>query len=120
MLLLEVLEHIPSNGTLDFLAAVKTKLNETGKLVVSVPLFEDIGMNTCPCGSCGQLGNPNGHVRSYTPDLIQAELVLAGFTVEKTIEIFSKNKHLVQCKNRIKQLLGMKRSQPSNLVIVAH
>ena len=120
VLLLEVLEHIPSDRTLDFLATVKTKLNDTGQLIVSVPLFEDLATNTCPCWSCGELGNPNGHVRSYTPDLIQAELMLSGFTIEKTIDVFSKNKHIAVWKNRMKQVLGMKKSKPSNLVIVAH
>jgi 2-polyprenyl-3-methyl-5-hydroxy-6-metoxy-1,4-benzoquinol methylase len=120
VLLLEVLEHIPSSQTLEFLATVKTKIKDTGKLIISVPLFEDIAESTCPCWSCGKLGNPNGHVRSYTPDLIQAEFLLSGFTVEKTIEIFSKNKQIAIWKNRVKRMLGMEKSKPSNLVIVAH
>ncbi len=119
VLLLEVLEHIPSDQTLGFLTAVKTKLNTGGRLILSIPLYEDIAGNTCPCWSCGELGNPNGHVRSYTPALIEAELAMAGFTVEKTVEIFAKNRQLVLIKNRLKQLLAMQPSKPANLVVVA-
>lgn len=119
VLLLEILEHIPSNITLPFLADVRKKLTSTGRLIISVPLYEDIATNTCPCWSCGELGNPNGHVRSYTPTLIQAELQLAGFTIMESIDIFAKSKQLMLWKNRLKQLLGMKKSKPANLVVVA-
>ncbi len=118
-LLLEVLEHIPTNETLNFLPTLKPKLRDTGKLIVSVPLHEELFTNTCPCWSCGKLGNPNGHVRSYTPELIAAELMLSGFTIEKSIEIFPKNRKVVTLKNKMKKLLGREMTKPCNLVVVA-
>jgi len=119
VLLLEVLEHISSGLTMDFLATVKNILTYQGKLILSVPLFEKIAESTCPCWSCGELGNPNGHVRSYTPDLIRSELQLAGFSIEKSTSIFAKNRLVVVWKNAIKHLLGMEKTQPCNLVVVA-
>jgi 2-polyprenyl-3-methyl-5-hydroxy-6-metoxy-1,4-benzoquinol methylase len=119
VLLLEVLEHIPSSQTLDFLTAVRSRLKPGGKLILSVPLYEDIAGSTCPCWFCGELGNPNGHVRSYTPALIRAELELSGYTVTASMDVFAKNRRLAIWKNRLKKLLAMEQSKAVNLVVVA-
>jgi len=96
VLLLETLEHIPSTNTFTVLNEVQRVLKNEGALLVSVPLYENLEMNTFKCPVCRTLINANGHVRSYTPELIISELKLAKFSVKKIKKIFfvSKTKQL--------------------------
>jgi len=112
---LEVMEHIPPSQTLPFLSNMKSGLKVGGKLIVSVPLFENIELLTSPCASCGQLGNPNGHVRSYTPELVCAELNLAGYRVLKTISIFTPVDHI----RRLWNVLRGRKRVAMNIIVVA-
>jgi len=88
VLLLEVLEHVLPSQTQEFLLSFKPYLKSTGKVLLTVPLFEDLRATTSPCWACGKLGNLNGHVRSYTPQLIAAEMKLAGMSVHKLIPVY--------------------------------
>lgn len=106
VLALEVLEHILPSQTLTFLSKLKLGLKPGGKLLLSVPVFENLELLTCPCWSCGQLGNPNGHVRSYTPDLLCAELKLAGYSVFKTVSVFG---HVGRIRRIVNVMRGEKR-----------
>jgi 2-polyprenyl-3-methyl-5-hydroxy-6-metoxy-1,4-benzoquinol methylase len=81
VLVLEVLEHIVPTKLFGFLKSVNKVLRDKGTLMVTVPLKEDLKINTLVCGSCGSLVNRMGHVRSYSPDLIKKELEIAGFIV---------------------------------------
>lgn len=83
ILVLEVFEHIIPSKVASFYVDIKSRLRNDGLLVVTVPLYEDLKLQTMICGKCGSMVNRMGHVRSYTPELIQAELKVFGFTVEQ-------------------------------------
>jgi hypothetical protein len=69
--------------------------------------------------------NRVGHVRSYSPDLIKAEISLAGFKVVKSFFIYASFDHTFP--GRIKRaivdlgrsLLGLGKTPPLNVVVVA-
>lgn len=83
-LALEVLEHIVPKETFTILGKFYRLLRDGGHLVLSVPACEDLRKTCHPCSECGALQNHVGHVRSYTVELLSAELVLAGFQVMRT------------------------------------
>ena len=66
-----------------------------------------------------------GHVRSYPPELIAAELTLAGFNVLKAHFIYARfdntlagrTKRLFEDAGRL--LLGLGRSSPLNIVLLS-
>lgn len=88
VLVLEVLEHIVPSKVLDFLEKIRMILEEKGVLIVTVPLNENLKNNTFICGKCGCYVNRMGHVRSYSLNLIKAELTIAGFKEVYTELIF--------------------------------
>lgn len=81
VLVLEVIEHIVPSKIFDFLKYVRKVLRDKGTLIVTVPLNEDLRINTFVCGECGSFVNRMGHVRGYSFDLIKTELEIAGFLV---------------------------------------
>lgn len=88
LMAMEVLEHIEARQVFSVLAQFKRVLRKSGTLLITVPVHENLKMVTFPCGDCGKIQNLIGHVRSYTPDLILAELKLAGFTPYRTHLLF--------------------------------
>lgn len=77
----EVLEHIIPKETFSFYAEFHRLLRDGGHLVVSVPAWEDLSKSCQLCSECGALQSHSGHVRSYTVELLSAELTMAGFKV---------------------------------------
>jgi SAM-dependent methyltransferase len=72
---LDVLEHISPKHIFTSLKEIKRVLKKGGILIVSVPVNEGLEEMV------HRKYNPNAHVRTYTPDLIKAELVISGFNV---------------------------------------
>lgn len=72
---LDVLEHISPKNIFKTLKELKRILKESGRLIVSVPLSEDLEEMV----KKGE--NPNAHVRVYTPEVIKAELEISGFKI---------------------------------------
>lgn len=108
-LVLEVLEHIPPSKIFSVLQSINKLLKIYGRLIISVPLNE---------GLEDMKGNPNGHVRMYTKDLIFAELELSGFVVQDFKELYAFSRHY-----KIKKLLaeiGLDRWRPNNIIIRAN
>lgn len=106
--ILEVLEHVSPNKVLNVLKRINQLMKPIGTLIVSVPMNE--GLETMK-------QNPNGHIRMYTPELITAELELAGFTVSemKTLYAF-KNSYFL--KMLIAKVIRNK-WQPNNIILKA-
>jgi ubiquinone/menaquinone biosynthesis C-methylase UbiE len=77
VIVMEVLEHIRPQDTFKALSEVNRVLKINGRFIVSIPLNEGLERMV----KKGE--NPNAHVRVYTPELIEAELKLSGFKVEK-------------------------------------
>lgn len=73
--ILDVLEHISPSQLFQSLEEVKRVLKVNGILLISVPLNEGLEEMV----SHGK--NPNAHVRVYTPEVLEAELTIAGFTI---------------------------------------
>lgn len=86
-LLLEVLEHVEVPRNRGFLKAIYELLEPDGLFLLSVPANDNLRqmMNHCP--NCGTLTHSIGHIRSYTKELITAELKMAGFEVLSSIDI---------------------------------
>ena len=82
ILMLEVLEHIEAPRTLGVLTALRQRLRPGGALILSVPLREDLRRSYFVCSHCGHSIHQIGHLRSYTPALLRAELALAGYAVD--------------------------------------
>lgn len=115
VLLLETLEHVVPTKTLKVLDETKRVLKDDGVAVVSVPLYENLEMTTFRCPMCQALINPNGHVRSYIPELIISELKLAKFSIKEVKEIWPASP-----KTYLSQILSSfypQRFRPVNLLI---
>ncbi len=87
ILMLEVLEHVEAPRTFRVLSALRERLSENGVLILSVPLREDLRRSYFVCAHCGQQMHQIGHVRSYTPELLHAELRLSGFTIDRQLPL---------------------------------
>lgn len=82
---LEVLEHIRPILTFKVLSEIFRVLKPNGKFIISIPLNEGLEHMILR----GE--NPNAHVRVYAPNLIKAELRIAGFQIleEKLLYAFN-------------------------------
>jgi len=105
--LLEVLEHITPSKTFVVLGKIKKVLKKSGYFILSVPMNE---------GLEHMKNNPNGHVRMYTPQLITAELKIAGFEVMKYKTIYA-FPSMYWLKSQIAKV--WKRWKPNNIIILA-
>lgn len=107
--MLEVLEHIPPSKTFKVLKDVKSLLNKkSGFLILSVPTNEGLEKMS---------GNPSGHIRMYTEDLIKAELEISGFRVLdlKTLYAF-KNYYLFK---KLLSKIFRDRWKPNDIIVKA-
>lgn len=105
--MLEVLEHIPPSRLFKVLENVKNILKKNGSLILSVPTNEGLEK---------QKDNPSGHVRTYTENLIRAELNIAGFEVIR-LRTFYAFKNFYTVKKISSKIIN--RWQPNNIVILA-
>jgi 2-polyprenyl-3-methyl-5-hydroxy-6-metoxy-1,4-benzoquinol methylase len=125
VLALEVCEHILPSRIFEFLGHIGRVLRNTGQLIVTVPVYENLRAMTLRCPNCGHMHNRMGHVRSYTPELIKAELALAGFEVTKSFFIYANFERSLsgRFKRGIvdlgRRLLRMGRTRPLNIVVAA-
>jgi len=89
VLALEVCEHILASKILHFHEQINRVLRKDGLFIVSVPVYENLRGSTLKCPNCGHWHNRVGHVRAYTPELIKAELAVAGFRVLRSSFIYT-------------------------------
>lgn len=87
ILMLEVLEHVEAPRTFGVLSALRKRLSESGVLILSVPLREDLRRSYFVCAHCGQYLHQIGHLRSYSPELLQLELQSSGYVIEKRLPL---------------------------------
>lgn len=108
VMLLEVLEHVPPTKTFALLKRIKQLLKPGGYIIISVPSNEGLEQ---------MKGNPNGHTRTYTRELIKAELEAIGFTIKnvKTLHAFS---NLYTLKSIIARFFP-KRWKVNNIIVLA-
>ncbi len=112
VVILEVLEHIRPSQTFKALKEIYRVLKRGGKAIVSVPLNEKLKEMVAK----GE--NPNAHVRTYTHNLIKAELRIAGFKIlkEKTLFAFNKN---YKIKTIIAKYIFHGIREPNNIIVLA-
>jgi 2-polyprenyl-3-methyl-5-hydroxy-6-metoxy-1,4-benzoquinol methylase len=125
VLALEVCEHILPSRVSSFLAQVRRLLRDNGQLIVTVPVYENLRAMTLRCPHCGHMHNRMGHVRSYTPELIKAELSLSGLEVTRAFFVYANFDRSLSgfVKRGIVDLgrlvLRMGRTPPLNIIVVA-
>jgi ubiquinone/menaquinone biosynthesis C-methylase UbiE len=109
---IEILEHVTPSRILKALREVFRVLQPKGYFILSVPLnegLEDMIFN-------GK--NPNAHVRTYTPDLIKAELQMTGFQIRKEKLLYAFHKHY-QIKTLLAKTILKKKFKPNDIILVA-
>lgn len=125
VLALEVCEHILPSKIFAFFSEIRRILAGNGALIITVPVYENLRAMTLNCPQCGHMHNRMGHVRAYTPELIAAELKLAGFAVEKSFFIYASfdNSFSGTLKRRLvdlgRRLFNLGKTMPLNIVVVA-
>jgi 2-polyprenyl-3-methyl-5-hydroxy-6-metoxy-1,4-benzoquinol methylase len=125
VLALEVCEHILPSRIFDFYARIRRVLRNDGRLIVSVPVYENLKASTLRCPHCGHMHSRMGHVRAYTPELIEAELALAGFEILDAFLLYASFDHSTagRLKRAVvdlgRRLLNLGRTLPLNIVLVA-
>lgn len=108
ILMLEVLEHVPPSKVFSVLSKVRKILRKRGSLIVSVPTNE---------GLQKMKGNLSGHVRTYTENLVRAELKIAGFKVFKLQTLYAfKNFYAFK---KISSKFLRNKWKPNDIVILA-
>lgn len=107
--ILDVLEHIYEKDIFRALREVSRVLKKNGKLVISIPLNENLDQLNM------EGRNSNRHLREYTPEILQRELSTSGFKIiaERYIYAF---KELYTIKSFIMKFLAGFRKP--NLLIV--
>lgn len=115
---LEVFEHIAAPSLPQKMVKINKIVKDNGYLICSVPLYEQLRFVTFSCPICGSLANKEGHCRSYTPELIKAELYLGGFEVVDYRYVWPVGYDwMVGLYHKIKRIL--KQGKPVNIVIKA-
>jgi ubiquinone/menaquinone biosynthesis C-methylase UbiE len=109
---LEVLEHIKPSEVFSALREVRRILITGGSFIVSVPLNENLE-EILKKGN-----NPNAHVRDYTPNILKAELKIAGFEVKKEVKLFAFGS-LYRLKSKIVKYILPSYKQPNSLLVIS-
>ena len=118
VLALEVLEHVEVPSIKKIYQNIWRILSDDGNLIISVPVYEKLEEITMCCSKCSNLENVAGHVRAYTPELLKAEVELAGFRVVDCRYVYSPATNLV--KNILKDVLRpIRKDRPVTAIIKA-
>lgn len=110
VLALDVFEHLPQEKTFKAFNEVSRVLKKNGILVVSMPVNENLEEMLK-----NQI-NPNGHLRAYTPAIIKAELLVAGFEILNIYYLYA-FKNLYHFKKLISWIWPFKSWSP-NLILI--
>jgi ubiquinone/menaquinone biosynthesis C-methylase UbiE len=112
VIVLEVLEHVSPSDTFRALQEILRVLKPSGKLIISVPLSEDLKT------MISHNYNPNAHVRIYTSSLIFGELQMVGFFIIKKQFLYAYH-NWYYVKKLLTKLYFRKITHPNNVIIVA-
>lgn len=105
---LEVLEHVPPSRIFSLLKKIKYFLKRNGAFIISIPTNEGLEK---------MKNNPNGHIRTYTENLIRAELGVAGFKVIKLKTLYAfKNFYAFK---KITSIFLRNKWKPNDIIILA-
>lgn len=109
---LEVLEHIKPSKTFIALQEIYRVIKPGKYFIVSVPMNEGLPEMVAR----GQ--NPNAHVRTYTPEVIKAELEIAGFIIVQEKKLFAFHK-FYKSKSFLANYFFSKRFRYNNIIVLA-
>jgi 2-polyprenyl-3-methyl-5-hydroxy-6-metoxy-1,4-benzoquinol methylase len=109
---LDVLEHIAPSKIFSVYKSVRRVLKKEGRFIVTVPINENLE-DLIEKGK-----NSIGHLRAYTPDIIKAELKIAGFRIEKEASLYAFDRHYI-IKKLIVKVLPIKIRRPNLVIIIA-
>lgn len=105
---LEVLEHVPPSKIFNLYKKIKEILGKNGSFILSVPTNEGLEK---------MKNNPSGHIRTYTENLIRAELGIAGFKVLKLKTLYAFKNYYV-FKKILSRFLRNK-WKPNDIIVLA-
>ena len=106
--MLEVLEHISPSKVFNVLRKIKEMLREKGSFIISVPTNEGLEKKK---------DNLSGHTRTYTENLIRAELKIAGFKVLKLQTLYAfKNFYAFK---KVSSKFLRNRWKPNDIIVLA-
>jgi 2-polyprenyl-3-methyl-5-hydroxy-6-metoxy-1,4-benzoquinol methylase len=108
ILLLEVLEHIPPSKTFSVLRKIRKLIKGHGYFILSVPLNEGLEHMD---------KNLNGHLRTYTKELLTAELEINGFKILNYKYLYA-FPTMYQFKKLLTKVFPH-RWKPNNIIIIA-
>lgn len=105
---LELLEHVPPHEVLRLMGKVHSLLKPNGLFLISTPTNEHLEFSDT---------NPSRHVRNYTPELITAELTIAGFCI-KEVKLFTAFKKGYRLKKVLRKIFP-KKWEANNITVSA-
>lgn len=108
ILAIELLEHISVSKLFFLYGQIYSLLKNDGKFIFSIPINENLHLMD---------KNPSAHVRDYTYEIINAELIQNGFEIKKSYSLYAFRKMY-----KLKKLLTYffrRRWKPNSLIIVA-
>ncbi len=112
----EVMEHVPPKDTFIVYDEIKRITKQQGLVIFSVPLNDNLETTTFMCPH-GQLVNPNGHVREYTPDVLDLELGIAGLTPIRRCLLIPPIQGRLKLLRIVMRIISSR--QPSNYICIA-
>jgi SAM-dependent methyltransferase len=112
VLALDILEHLPTTKTFKAYFELSRVLKTGGKLIISVPLNEGLP------DMLKKGDNPNGHLRTYTPNILRTELKLSGFRLLEERYLYAFRKYYLLKKFFI-NWFPFKFKQPNLMIILA-
>ena len=112
ILVLDVLEHLPTNMTFVAYSELNRVLKKGGKIVISIPLNE--GLEEMLKNNI----NPNGHLRDYTPTILEAELKISGFKVLSEQFLYAFQKYYL-LKKFFVAIFPLKIKNPNQMIVYA-
>jgi len=75
IILCEVIEHLLDSELTDVLKKVGSLLKQDGKIIITTPNNEDIGLDICYCPTCNTTFHRWQHVRSFSGDSLKETLM---------------------------------------------
>jgi ubiquinone/menaquinone biosynthesis C-methylase UbiE len=110
VLCLDILEHLAADKVDKAYKEIDRVLNQNGLLIFSIPINENLD-EILKTG-----GNPNGHMRIYTPELIKSELFINKFKIIKSYELYAFKRFYI-IKNMLIKIIPFVWNKKPNLFI---
>ena len=107
VLMTEVIEHIIPEQLDSVLNVIKSKLRPDGRIIITTPNTEDIGLGICFCPTCNHSFHRWQHVSSFSPTDLENLMKSKGFeTKHLHLVDFSMNGELIEENKKLKKQIN--------------